>query len=320
MTLAARNLSSARYPRRELAGPTRSSIRAALDAALNAAPALDQATIRLYTQSGVQLPSIPQVAVALYDLLQDPDADIDATIELIESDPQIAGAILRCANSGAYFRGRSISAISEAVMRIGFREAACLALGLATRSVISRDMAPALQMVETRRETEWRRGLTIAKAGRSVSQSLTRGAKELVFAAGLFHTMGKSLSAYLLYHLERRNPELSQLDTHQKRIAIRRIRGILTGEYLLRENLPAELCRTCLAVSDPSPTCEDESVLMLRTVVGLAAMMFHDGEEQLVHADLAFASVKQLGFKRDTLDLVKHALVQADQDVGLLGR
>lgn len=55
-------------------------------------------------------------------LLRDPDSDVADIAALIGQDAALAADILRCANSAAYGAGLHISAIDEAVQKIGSRE------------------------------------------------------------------------------------------------------------------------------------------------------------------------------------------------------
>lgn len=55
-------------------------------------------------------------------LLRDPDSDVHDVAVLVEQDPALAADILRCANSAAFGAGLHISAIDEAVQKIGSSE------------------------------------------------------------------------------------------------------------------------------------------------------------------------------------------------------
>ncbi len=64
----------------------------------------------------------PRTLSRALSLLRDPDSDVHDVAVLIEQDPALAADVLRCANSAAYGAGLHISAIDEAVQKIGSGE------------------------------------------------------------------------------------------------------------------------------------------------------------------------------------------------------
>ncbi len=69
-----------------------------------------------------QLFPAPRTLGRALSLLRDPDSDVNDIAVLIGSDPALAADVLRCANSAAYGAGVHLSAIDQAVQKIGSRE------------------------------------------------------------------------------------------------------------------------------------------------------------------------------------------------------
>ena len=86
-------------------------------------------------QSQGELPVFPVVASRLVELLEQPDADISAVEDLISRDQMITAQVLRTANSTLYAGAMPVENVSQALMRLGFREAANIAMAAACRSL-----------------------------------------------------------------------------------------------------------------------------------------------------------------------------------------
>lgn len=66
-----------------------------------------------------RLPSLPEVAARIVEIARSPEPDFDAMIEVIRTDPAIAGRILKTANSALLGMRTRASSIEVAVPRLG---------------------------------------------------------------------------------------------------------------------------------------------------------------------------------------------------------
>ena len=66
-----------------------------------------------------KMPKIPKVVQELMDLVNHPNAEMNKISEKISQDPVISARILRLSNSAHFGRGKSVSSIEEAVIRVG---------------------------------------------------------------------------------------------------------------------------------------------------------------------------------------------------------
>jgi HD-like signal output (HDOD) protein len=73
-------------------------------------------------------------------MLRDPDSNVGDVAALIASDPVLAADVLRCANSAYYGAGVHISAIDQAIQKIGTREAVRVIGRLIAHSLTKRDL------------------------------------------------------------------------------------------------------------------------------------------------------------------------------------
>ncbi len=78
----------------------------------------------------LDLPPLPRTVSEVLRLLSEPREELDAAqlVEVVDSDPVVAAAVLRRINSAFYGMRRTISSVRKAVMLLGFLEVANLVL------------------------------------------------------------------------------------------------------------------------------------------------------------------------------------------------
>lgn len=294
------------------------ALTAALAARRASFTAIEARCFDLYKAGGVSLPPVPHVATLLIPLLSRPNTPIAACVDLIEMDPALAAAMLACANSAAYYRGQQISNVRDAVLRIGTQQAMSLALGLSTKSLYDKKITKALDFVGKEWEEEWRRSVVIAQSARSASEVLKRGEGEFAYSAGLFQNVGFSLATFVLATHAFENDEVTQLSLAQRRAIVAKMRGVLTAEYLLRENLPPKLALICLETSDPGSVPSDpyqDTTQVILLAIGLVAALYPNESLRAIHFERAFEAARLLGINRSTLDRIKDRVRAAKMSV-----
>ena len=71
--------------------------------------------------AGAQLPALPQSAIRLLELSQDPNKSPSEFATPIEADPGLAGQVLRFVNSSYFGFAREISSVKLAIQLVGIR-------------------------------------------------------------------------------------------------------------------------------------------------------------------------------------------------------
>jgi len=67
------------------------------------------------------LPTLPDMAMKLRSMIDDPNVSAEAVIRLLSTDPVISAQIIRTANSAAFARGNPVHDLRTAVSRLGYR-------------------------------------------------------------------------------------------------------------------------------------------------------------------------------------------------------
>ncbi len=138
----------------------------------------------------ITLPARNQTARQLQTILADPDYDLQAILDLIESDQALTAEILRVANSPFYGGLSEITTVRKAVVRIGGPEVVRLAIA-ATEKRSYQVADPALSRSIARL---WDHALGTAQAARWLARKLGYADLESeAFIAALLHDVGKLL-------------------------------------------------------------------------------------------------------------------------------
>jgi len=89
-----------------------------------------------------QLPPLPESAMQIEAVYQDPDSSFNDMVKILEKDPLLTADILKAANSPLYGFSREINAISQAVGLFGMGTVRGFALASIVKKSFSLNLAP----------------------------------------------------------------------------------------------------------------------------------------------------------------------------------
>lgn len=140
-----------------------------------------------------QLPSPTGVAMALLRLANDENTSVAEISRVLETDPVMAGRVLKMANAATYGAARRLAAVREAVARLGFASVRNLALGFSLISQNNRGLCPAFDY-----PLFWSRSLATAIAAKVLSRFVKGIPPDEAFTCGLLCQIG-SLALASIY-------------------------------------------------------------------------------------------------------------------------
>lgn len=130
----------------------------------------------------------PPVAFQILKIMRESDFSTDALLKLVQLDPELTAQLLRLVNS-VEFRGRGVTSLQEAVLRLGTAEISDKALSLTVGRLLA---GPSTAYCPDPRAL-WRHSVETALACRYLSAQC-RGVRldaDLAFTGGLLHDIGK---------------------------------------------------------------------------------------------------------------------------------
>lgn len=148
----------------------------------------------------VDVPVFNAVAVRLQQTLRRPDFTMEEVTQIIVADQGLSAQVLKVANSSFYAGLTRVATIRDAVIRLGAREVANIAM-MATQEDVYRSDDP---LFSGTMQTLWRHALCCAVAAKWLAGKVGYGpmAQE-AFLAGLLHDVGKVFLLKVMEDLSR---------------------------------------------------------------------------------------------------------------------
>lgn len=143
----------------------------------------------------IDLPAQPGALVELSLLMAEPDLDLRAAADLIETDMALAAAVLRAVNSSMYGLKGRVQTVLQAAQYLGLREVAGITYEMGLRAAF-----PATQELEGLWRRAALRGLVMGRLGQRLGVD-----GWAAHSAGLFEECGK---AVLLRHAPAHYPAM----------------------------------------------------------------------------------------------------------------
>jgi len=159
-----------------------------------AASVLRELVVEHYRSDGKEAAPFPLLAMELIGTGARRDWDVAPLAALIGKDPVIAARVIRAANS-AYSAGvREVETLRDAVVRLGTRAAAGVAVTAATRALFDGEARAIQRTFRSSWERLWQHAVRTAAGARWLARQLGQGDPERAFLGGLLHDVGKTFA------------------------------------------------------------------------------------------------------------------------------
>lgn len=132
------------------------------------------------------LPTLPEVALKVREVADDPDADMEKLSAVIGADAALSARIVRVANSPLLRASRPIEDLKAAVMRLGIAYTSNIATGLAMEQMFQATS----DLVDMRMRDVWSRSSEVAGICHVLCKHYTKLRPDQAALAGLVHKIG----------------------------------------------------------------------------------------------------------------------------------
>ncbi|MCA9621787.1 MAG: HDOD domain-containing protein [Myxococcales bacterium] len=241
-----------------------------------ALPQIPKQPVEIVEMADLDLPPLPQIAMQLLDLVQQPLADPKRVVQLVHGDQSLASRVLRIANSASYRGVTEIVSLQQAVARLGANLLGELAAAATMQQAFQ---APRYQLALRQR---WQRSFATALFAKEIARS-SRANVEMAFLCGLMHNAGESAVLHILSK-SKRNFSREQVEDQVERQAPK-MADRLADAWKLPSRVREAMCHH----EEPS---EAPSFAHEAATVHLAALVCRvtlEGEEASPHEDEAVA-------------------------------
>jgi len=203
----------------------------------------------------IELVSLPEIALRINELVDDPLATADDIANLISQDAALTIRLLKIVNSSFYNFSGEIDTITKAISIVGTRELRDLIM---TTAVIKKFSSIPEGLASP--ESFWRHNIACASAARTIAKQLKIKNSERFFIAGLLHDIGKlvmylaspDLSLQVIELMKIPDSDITQLEE----LAFGFSHAELGAELVKKWNLPTMLVETTRFHHKPSATTE----------------------------------------------------------------
>lgn len=133
----------------------------------------------------VEVPMLPEIANRAFALANDKDSDASQMAQLIQSDPALAGHVMRIANSAAYTPMANLVSLQQAIARLGMNVISEIAISAVLSAKLFNTPG-----YETYVEANWHHALATSLWAKEIARHC-RVNVEVAFLAGLIHSIGR---------------------------------------------------------------------------------------------------------------------------------
>ena len=148
-----------------------------------------QALAAELSEGKVELPSFPDIALRVRQVLSDDEVSQEKVMRVIGSEPMLAARLLQIANSAAInFSGRAITDLRSAIARLGFNMVRSAAIAFAMSQL---KKSADLKGLERPLEDLWQRSAAVAAMSYVVAKRFSRVNPDTAMLAGLLHGIGR---------------------------------------------------------------------------------------------------------------------------------
>lgn len=213
----------------------------------------------------VQLPSIPDLAHALIQTLNDDNASIEDVSDLITRDPALSAKLLRLANSAQFGLPRGVGSIDDAIAMVGMAKVRTLALGACLSNAF-----PQVPGLDT--QTFWKTSMACAGYAQWLAHKVGVDTP-MAWLTGMMVRLGELLIA------QAQPANLQAIETlplapgmrwERERRLVGFTEGELTAELALRWNFPMQMVQALKVSADP---LVDQAFSRLGAIVHLAGLL-----------------------------------------------
>ena len=213
------------------------------------------------------IPTLPQVAIKIRQVM-DEEADIHKVEAVIRTDPSIAAALMKVANSALYRTGQPVKTIEKAIIKIGMKMVKNLVFTYALKDMF-RSQHP---YINQRLKNMWLHSAEVAAVSFVLARKLGTFDPEYALLLGLLHDIG--MLPILVY--AERHPEVVE-STEKIDATIEQLHGEVGSTILTSWHFDPEFAMVAKEADDwfrdhslEADYCDLVLIAQLHTFIGKA--------------------------------------------------
>ena len=133
------------------------------------------------------LPPLPDTALKLMRVMNDPRSGMDDIVEAVKYDQAVTGEVLKLCNSAFLGLSRKVTSLNDAMLTLGTVKVLQLVMSVHTNSMLSHEQ----RGYGLRPGMLWKHSVAVALASSLFARRIRLPNVDLAFTAGLLHDVGK---------------------------------------------------------------------------------------------------------------------------------
>jgi HD-like signal output (HDOD) protein len=175
-------------------------------------------------QDKLALPTLPKVARAIQEAMQDPDITSARLARIVQVDLAVTGGLIRLANSVIYRGVNSIPDVRNAIIRLGMEVTRSAVMSLSMQQLF-RTKSP---LMKHRMKAAWNRSVHVSALSYVIARHCSKFSPEQAMLAGLVHDVGV---IPILDYVSRNEIEVGEDELEAAIIKLHRLVGELVVGY-----------------------------------------------------------------------------------------
>jgi putative nucleotidyltransferase with HDIG domain len=230
-----------------------------------------------FAESGQAQVAFPPLVRRYITLVGHDDRDVNELVQMMQQDPLVSAQLLKAANAAANLGAEEAHSVRQAIVRIGTREAARIAVAASLRTLFEMDGRPLRGDTAATWRGLWLHSMTVAFSAGWLSMHSQKGDVERAFLGGMLHDIGKTSALRSLLSLLHRGQVPAPLSPALLEAVLDAVHVELGTRLCAEWNLPAHVAAVCAGHHDPPSallrrvalSAEGADVHLVRVVSGL---------------------------------------------------
>lgn len=223
----------------------------------------------------LQLPTLPEVALRVRDVVDDEEANAEKIADIIATDAALSARLIQVGNSPLYRGRQEIDRLTMVVARLGNK----LVRNLVTSQVMKQMFQATNEQVDQKLRAVWEHSVEVASIARALSGQVPGVQADQAMLAGLLHDVG---TLPILYRAEERDDILETPGMLEELIT--RLHAPVGGAILRHWKFPQAL--VAVAAEHESLDRDHDGPVDLVDLVQVANLQSHlDSDHPLASID-----------------------------------
>jgi len=214
---------------------------------------ISQTVEQCIADKSLSLPMLPKVTQQVMALVNDPDSDAADLTGLIQSDPALAGHVMRIANSAAYSPNAQMTSLQQAIARLGMQNIAEIAMAATLGPKMF--SVPGFEAVV---KDIWQSSLAIAIWAKEIAR-IGRRNVESTFLCGLLFQIGRPVMLQTV--LARADAATAALDLATLECLMTKYQARVGSELAEQWQLPVAVSQTINGIDAQGPVAGVQDIV-----------------------------------------------------------